>query len=127
MNMSYFVGNKEYFPDIPAIPFEGRGSKNPLSFKFYDKNKVVAGKTMQEHLRFAVCYWHTFCATGSDPFGSAIRIFPWEISSNAIENAKNKLDAAFEFITNSICRKEHLNKIRGGVSRIAKRLRTAHK
>jgi xylose isomerase len=99
MNMSYFVGNKEYFPGIPAIPFEGRNSKNPLSFKFYDKNKVVAGKTMQEHLRFAVCYWHTFCATGSDPFGSATRIFPWETSSNAIENAKNKLDAAFEFVT----------------------------
>jgi len=97
--MSYFVGNKEYFPGIPAIPFEGRNSKNPLSFKFYDKNKVVAGKTMQEHLRFAVCYWHTFCATGSDPFGSATRIFPWETSSNAIENAKNKLDAAFEFVT----------------------------
>jgi xylose isomerase len=99
MNMSYFVGNKEYFPGIPAIPFEGRGSKNPLSFKFYDKNKVVASKTMQEHLRFAVCYWHTFCATGSDPFGSDTRIFPWETSNNAIENARNKLDAAFEFIT----------------------------
>jgi xylose isomerase len=97
--MSHFIGNKEYFPGISAIPFEGRDSKNPLSFKFYDKNKLVAGKTMQEHLRFAVCYWHTFCATGSDPFGSATREFPWETSSNDLENAKNKLDAAFEFIT----------------------------
>jgi xylose isomerase len=97
--MTLFIGNKEYFPGISAIPFEGRDSKNPLSFKFYDKNKLVAGKTMQEHLRFAVCYWHTFCATGSDPFGSATREFPWETSGNDLENAKNKLDAAFEFIT----------------------------
>ncbi len=97
--MAHFIGNKEYFPGISTIPFEGRDSKNPLSFKFYDRNKRVAGKTMQEHLRFAVCYWHTFCATGSDPFGSATRVFPWETSNNEIENAKNKLDAAFEFIT----------------------------
>ena len=97
--MSHFVGNKEYFPGISAVAFEGRDSKNPLSFKFYDKNKVVAGKTMQEHLRFAVCYWHSFCGTGSDPFGSATRVFPWETTGNDLENAKQKLDAAFEFFT----------------------------
>ena len=97
--MSHFIGNKEYFPGISAIAFEGRDSKNPLSFKFYDKNKVVAGKTMQEHLRFAVCYWHSFCGTGSDPFGPGTRVFPWETTNNALDNAKQKLDAAFEFIT----------------------------
>jgi len=97
--MGYFVGNKEYFPGIPAIAFEGRNSKNPLAFKFYDKNKLVAGKTMEEHLRFAVAYWHSFCATGSDPFGTGTREFPWETSSDAMENARNKLDAAFEFFT----------------------------
>lgn len=97
--MSQFIGNKEYFPGISAIKFEGRDSKNPLSFKFYDKDKIVAGKTMQEHLRFAVCYWHSFCGTGSDPFGPGTRIFPWETTSSELENAKQKLDAAFEFIT----------------------------
>jgi xylose isomerase len=97
--MSHFIGNQEYFPGISAISYEGRDSKNPLSFKFYDKSKVVAGKTMQEHLRFAVCYWHSFCGTGSDPFGSATRVFPWETTSDDLENAKQKLDAAFEFIT----------------------------
>ena len=97
--MSHFIGNKEYFPGISAIAFEGRDSKNPLSFKFYDKNKVIAGKTMQEHLRFAVCYWHSFCGTGSDPFGPGTRVFPWETTNNALDNAKQKLDAAFEFIT----------------------------
>ena len=98
--MSIFVGNKEYFPGISAIPFEGRDSKNPLSFKFYDKNKVVRGKTMQDHLRFAVCYWHSFCGDGSDPFGKETRVFPWETSTNSdLDNAKQKLDAAFEFIS----------------------------
>jgi xylose isomerase len=97
--MSHFVGSKEYFPGISAIPFEGRDSKNPLAFKFYDKNKLVAGKTMAEHLRFAVAYWHSFCGTGSDPFGAGTRVFPWETSNNAMDNAKQKLDAAFEFIT----------------------------
>ena len=69
MSQPYFVGNKEYFSEIPAIGYEGKESDNPLAYKFYDKNKVIAGKTMQDHLRFAVCYWHTFCGKGSDPFG----------------------------------------------------------
>ena len=97
--MSLFIGNQEYFPGIGAISFEGRESKNPLAFKFYDKNKLIMGKTMQEHLRFAVCYWHSFCGTGSDPFGSGTREFPWESYSNSLDKAKGRLDAAFEFFT----------------------------
>jgi xylose isomerase len=98
--MSHFVGQKEYFPGIGRIPFEGPTSSNPLAFKFYDENKVVAGKTMKEHLRFAVCYWHSFCGTGSDPFGAGTRVFPWDVSqTSAMDNARARLDAAFEFFT----------------------------
>ncbi len=97
--MSIFVGNKEFFPGIGAIQYEGKDSKNPLSFKFYDPKKVVLGKSMQEHLRFAVAYWHSFCGTGSDPFGAGTRDFPWEKSASPMDNAKAKLDAAFEFIS----------------------------
>ncbi|HEY5957949.1 MAG TPA: xylose isomerase [Polyangiaceae bacterium] len=97
--MSHFVGQKEFFPGIGAIQYEGRDSKNPLSFKFYDPSKKVMGKTMREHLRFAVCYWHSFCGTGSDPFGSGTRYFPWDEASTPIDKAKLKLDAAFEFVT----------------------------
>jgi xylose isomerase len=97
--MSHFVGQKEFFPGIGAIKFEGQSSKNPLSFKFYDPDKKVLGKSMKEHLRFAVCYWHSFCGTGSDPFGDGTRDFPWDTASTPIDKAKQKLDAAFEFVT----------------------------
>lgn len=97
--MSYFVGNKEAFPGIGEIPFEGPQSQNPLSFKFYDPNKVVLGKTMKEHLRFAACYWHSFCGTGTDPFGDGTREFPWDSAKSPVDKAKGKLDAAFEFFT----------------------------
>jgi xylose isomerase len=97
--MSHFVGQKEFFPGIGAIKFEGQSSKNPLSFKFYDPDKKVLGKSMKEHLRFAVCYWHSFCGTGSDPFGDGTRDFPWDSASTPMDKAKLKLDAAFEFVT----------------------------
>jgi len=97
--MSPFIGNREYFASIPCIPFEGKTSRNPLSFKFYDKNKKILGKTLEQHLRFAVCYWHSFCGGGRDPFGDDTRVFPWETYPDAVDNAKGKLDAAFEFIT----------------------------
>jgi len=97
--MSPFIGNREYFPGISSIPFEGRESNNPLAFKFYDKNKRIKGKTLEEHLRFAVCYWHSFCGTGSDPFGSGTRDFPWDSYSEPLDKAKGRLDAAFEFFT----------------------------
>jgi len=93
-SMSYFVGKKEFFPGIPAIQFEGRDSRNPLSFKFYDREKRVLGKTMHDHLRFAVCYWHTFCAAGSDQFGDGTRTYPWDSGATPMDCAKQKLDAA---------------------------------
>ncbi|VAW24519.1 Xylose isomerase [hydrothermal vent metagenome] len=97
--MSVIIGNKEYFPGTGEIKFEGKESKNPLAFRWYDENKVVGGKTMKEHLRFAVAYWHTFCGAGSDPFGPGTKNFPWDRASGPMDAAKAKLDAAFEFIT----------------------------
>jgi xylose isomerase len=89
----------EYFKGIPNIKFEGRETDNPLAFRWYDENRVVAGKTMKEHLRFAVCYWHTFCGTGGDPFGAGTKNFPWDQPKDADSRMKSKMDAAFEFFT----------------------------
>ncbi|MGC8823277.1 MAG: xylose isomerase [Bacteroidales bacterium] len=97
--MEVLVGNKEYFKGIGKIKYEGKESTNPLAFKFYDENRVVAGKTMKEHLRFAMAYWHTLCGSGADPFGSATKYFPWNEGTDPITRAKNKMDAAFEFMT----------------------------
>lgn len=97
--MSITFGNREYFPGIGRIKFEGPQSDNPLSYKWYDENRVVAGKAMKEHLRFAVAYWHTFCGTGADPFGPGTKLFPWDADRDAVQRAKDKMDAAFEFIT----------------------------
>ena len=93
------LGEKEYFKEIGKIGFEGRESDNPLAFKFYDENRMVGNKTMKEHLRFAVAYWHTFCGVGGDPFGPGTKIFPWMQSADPYQQAKDKMDAAFEFIT----------------------------
>ena len=89
----------QFFKGVKKIKFEGRKSDNPLAFKWYDENKVVAGKTMKDHLRFAVCYWHTFCGTGGDPFGPGTKNFPWDKKRDALSRAYDKMDAAFEFIT----------------------------
>lgn len=97
--MNINIGSKEFFPGIGAIPFEGPQSDNPLAFKWYDENKIVGDKTMKEYLRFAVCYWHTFCNTGNDPFGPGTKHFPWDVANDAVQRAKDKMDAAFEFIT----------------------------
>ncbi len=93
------IGNKEYFKGIHKIQFEGKESKNPLAFRYYDENKVVNGKTLKEHLKFAVAYWHSFCGTGGDPFGAGTRPMPWLESSDPIQQAKDKMDAAFEVFT----------------------------
>ena len=70
------TGNKEYFKGINAISYEGKDSDNPLAFKYYDPKKVVGGKTMEEHFKFAIAYWHTFCGQGSDPFGpGTLKVF----------------------------------------------------
>ncbi len=99
MSTEIFIGNREYFKGIGKIGYEGPESKNPLAFKTYDENRVVAGKTMKDHLRFAVAYWHTFCNSGEDPFGPGTVDFPWNEASDPLQAAKDKLDAAFEFIT----------------------------
>ena len=93
------TGNKEYFKGINTISYEGRDSDNPLAFKYYDPKKVVAGKTMENHFKFAIAYWHTFCGQGSDPFGPGTQSFPWDQSKDPLQAAKDKADAAFEFIT----------------------------
>jgi xylose isomerase len=95
----YFIGNKEFFPGIGKIPYEGSGSKNPLAFRHYDAEKVVCGKKMKNWLRFAVAYWHSFCGDGADPFGQATNLFPWNSTGDPMRNAVNKTDAAFEFFT----------------------------
>jgi xylose isomerase len=89
----------EYFKGVGRIPFEGRESKNPLAFKWYDENAVVAGRTMKEYFRFAVAYWHSFRASGLDPFGPGTRDMPWLEADDPITQAKQTMDAAFEFIT----------------------------
>jgi xylose isomerase len=89
----------EYFKSIQKIKYEGRETDNPLAFRWYDENKIVAGKTMKEHFRFAVAYWHSFCGTGADPFGPGTKTFPWDSQNDAVERGKDKVDAAFEFIT----------------------------
>jgi xylose isomerase len=99
MSIKVTIGAKEYFPGIGKIPFEGPESDNPLAFKFYDENKVVAGKSMKDHFRFAIAYWHTFCGNGADPFGPGTVDFPWDANPDPMQAAKDKLDAAFEFIS----------------------------
>ena len=99
MNRSVFIGDREYFPGIARIQYEGPESDNPLAFKTYDPSRVVGDKTMEEHLRFAVCYWHTFCATGGDPFGPGTRIHPWAEKGDPMDRSRERVDAAFEFFT----------------------------
>lgn len=89
---------KTAFPDVKKIQYEGPKSKNPLAFKHYDADEVVAGKSMRDHLRFAVVYWHTFRGTGSDPFGAGTMIRPWDDGTQSVKNAQNRVHAAFEFI-----------------------------
>ena len=99
MTRTIFSGDTTYFPNVDTIAYEGSESDNPLAFKAYDANRVVAGKTMEEHLRFAVCYWHTFCANGADPFGPGTRDHAWSSAAGPIDRARDKMDAAFEFFT----------------------------
>ena len=92
------LSSKEYFKGIDSIKFEGKESDNPLAFKYYNPSQIVAGKTMREHFKFAIAYWHTFCGQGSDPFGPGTQNFAWDQASDPIQAAKDKADAAFEFI-----------------------------
>ena len=92
-------GKTEYFKGIGRIEFEGAESDNPLAFKFYDENRIVAGKKMKDHFKFAMAYWHTLCNTGGDPFGPGVKNFPWAMANDPLQNARDKMDAAFEFMT----------------------------
>jgi len=89
---------KEYFPQIGKIPFEGKDSKNPLAFHYYDANKVVAGKTMKEWLRFAMAWWHTLGQASADPFGGQTRSYEWDKADTPLQRAKDKMDAGFEIM-----------------------------
>lgn len=97
--MAVITGNKEFFKGIDRIGYEGQGSDNPLAYRWYDENKIVAGKSMKDWLRFAVAYWHSFVGNGADPFGEPTHLYPWSVKADALERAKDKADAAFEFIT----------------------------
>jgi xylose isomerase len=97
--MSVVIGGKEFFKGIGQIKYEGPQSDNPLAFRWYNENKTVAGKTMKEYLRFACAYWHSFCGDGADPFGEPTHLYPWNEKTDPVERAKDKADAAFEFIT----------------------------
>lgn len=97
--MAVVTGDKEYFKGIPAIQYEGPETDNPFAYRWYDPSRVVAGKSMQDWLRFACAYWHSFCGSGADPFGEPTHIFEWDQATDALDRAHAKADAAFEFIT----------------------------
>ena len=97
--MPVLLGENTYFKSVGQIVYEGPTSINPLAFQYYNETQVVAGKTMKEWLRFACAYWHSFVGNGGDPFGEPTHIFPWNSQSDAIARAKDKADAAFEFMT----------------------------
>ena len=89
---------KEYFPGIGKIKFEGKDSKNPMAYRYYDAEKVILGKPMKEWLKFAMAWWHTLCAEGGDQFGGPSKKFPWNEGADALTIAKQKADAGFEFM-----------------------------
>ena len=93
------TGDKEFYKGIGAVSYEGKESDNPFAFKYYNPEQKVMGKSMREHFKFAVAYWHSFCGQGTDPFGSGTQNYPWDKSSDPIQRARDKADAAFEFIT----------------------------
>ncbi|MGJ1265690.1 xylose isomerase [Sphingobacterium spiritivorum] len=97
--MNYIKGQKEFFTGIGQIQYEGQESDNPLAFRWYNPNRIVRGKSMAEHLKFACAYWHSFNGNGADPFGGGTHIFPWDQKADALDRAKDKMDAAFEFMT----------------------------
>lgn len=97
--MSVVTGDREYFKGIPAIKYEGPDTDNPFAYRWYDASRVVAGRSMQDWLRFACAYWHSFCGNGADPFGEPTHLFAWDEPADPLARARSKADAAFEFIT----------------------------
>jgi xylose isomerase len=92
------MSSKEFFAGFAKVKFEGLSAANPLAFQFYDENRVIAGKSLKEHLRFAMAWWHTMGGDGGDPFGSGTKIFPWDGNRDPETRAKEKMDAAFELM-----------------------------
>ena len=88
---------KHYYDQIERINYEGTQTNNPFAFRHYNPEQIILGKTMAEHLRFSICYWHTFCWAGTDMFGSGSFNYPWQSSADPLSNAKAKADVAFEF------------------------------
>ncbi len=97
--MNIVTGHKVFFKEIGKVKYEGVESDNPLAFRWYDESKMVAGKPLKDWLRFACAYWHSFVGNGGDPFGEPTHLHPWNEKTDAVERAKDKMDAAFEFIT----------------------------
>ena len=97
--MNVLKGKTEYFKGINQIKYKGKRSKDPLAFRYYNPDEKVAGKTMRKHFKFAMAYWHTMCNAGGDPFGPGTKVFPWDKDADPVVRAKNKADAAFEFMT----------------------------
>ena len=97
--MQVITKQKEFFQGIGQIPFEGTDSNNPLAYRWYEENRLVAGKPLKHWLRFACAYWHSFCGSGADPFGESTHIYSWNKKSDPLERARDKADAAFEFFT----------------------------
>ncbi len=93
------IGEQEFFPGIGEIKFEGAGSDNLFAYQYYNPEQEVLGRKMKDHFKFAIAYWHSFCNTGGDPFGPGTIVFPWDKKSDAVEKAKDKMDAALEFIS----------------------------
>ena len=86
-----------YFSNVEKIKYEGTSTKNPFAFRHYNAEEVVLGKTMKEHLRFAMAYWHTMTQDGSDPFGAAVNQRDW-LSDDPMETARKRVDAFFELL-----------------------------
>ena len=93
------TGDKEYYKGVGKINYEGKESDNPFAYKYYNPDQLVMGKTMREHFKFAIAYWHSFCGQGADPFGPGTQKFPWDQSNDPLQRARDKADAAFELIT----------------------------
>ncbi len=92
------MSTSNYFPTVGKIPFEGKDSKNPMAFHYYEPERVVAGRKMKEWLPFAMAWWHTLGANGSDQFGVGTKEFPWNTAADPMARAKAKMDAGFEFM-----------------------------
>ena len=93
------TGDKEFYKGVGKVNYEGKESDNPFAYKYYNPDQLVMGKTMREHFKFAIAYWHSFCGQGADPFGPGTQKFPWDQSNDPLQRARDKADAAFELVT----------------------------